>query len=391
MNRCPMRIVSAEIHALRIPFRSTFSHGLMTRDCSDSVIVKLTADSGEAGFGEGAPRPYVTGETVSTCIDHIRTVLLPVMERRDLGALAMEGDPMRLLQGIDTLLPETGNGPRINFNAARAAIELALIDLLLKQSGKSLGRLLPPLADLVTYSAVISSDSVDGAEKMAQKCREYGIRCVKVKVGRGDDYGRVAVVRETLGGSVSLRVDANGAFDAKGAIAMISSIHKFGIDAIEQPVPAGDAASLARVRRNSPIPVMADESLITEKDAAELIAKEACDLFNLRISKNGGILRTLRLAETARENGLGFQLGCQVGESAILSAAGRHLAAHLNDAKWVEGSYGTLLMKEDISDEPVQFGYSGKAPLLGGSGLGIRPREELLRKYSAQTITVEMR
>ncbi len=386
-----MRIVSAEIHALRIPFRSNFSHGLMTRDSSDSVIVKLTADSGEEGFGEGAPRPYVTGETVSTCIDHIRTVLLPRLRQRDLGEMDMDADLMQLLDGIDALLPATENSSPVIFNASRAAVEIALIDLLLKKKGRSLGSLIPPLSDSVTYSAVISSDSVDSVRKMALRCREYRIGEVKVKVGKGDDHGRVAVVRETLGGSASLRVDANGAFDVRGAVALISSLEKFRIESIEQPVPAGDIASLARVRRDSPIPVMADESLITEKDAAELIEKEACDLFNLRISKNGGILRTLRLAEVARKNGIGFQLGCQVGETAILSAVGRHLAARLSDAKWVEGSYGKLLLEEDIADESVQFGLAGKAPLLGGTGLGVSLREDLLRKYAEVTIGVEMR
>ncbi len=386
-----MRIVSAEIHALRIPFRSNFSHGLMTRDSSDSVIVKLTADSGEEGFGEGAPRPYVTGETVSTCIDHIRTVLLPRLRQRDLGEMDMDADLMQLLDGIDALLPATENSSPVIFNASRAAVEIALIDLLLKKKGRSLGSLIPPLSDSVTYSAVISSDSVDSVRKMALRCREYGIGEVKVKVGKGDDHGRVAVVRETLGGSASLRVDANGAFDVRGAVALISSLEKFRIESIEQPVPAGDIASLARVRRDSPIPVMADESLITEKDAAELIEKEACDLFNLRISKNGGILRTLRLAEVARGNGIGFQLGCQVGETAILSAVGRHLAARLSDAQWVEGSYGKLLLEEDIADESVQFGLAGKAPLLGGTGLGVSLREDLLRKYAEVTIGVEMR
>jgi muconate cycloisomerase len=385
-----MRIVLAEIHALRIPFSLPFSHGLMTRDCSDSVIVKLTAESGEAGFGEGAPRPYVTGETVSSSIDHIRMVLIPVIKRNDPGALVMGNDPISFLQGIDLLLPDAEDAPSVTFNAARAAVETALIDLLLKGTGKSLGDLIPPLSDSVTYTAVISSGSVDSARKAAQKCRENGIRDVKLKVGTGDDHDRVAVVREVLGGSASLRVDANGAFDVKGAVAFVSSIEKFGVDAIEQPVPAGDVASLALVRRDSSIPVMADESLITERDAAELIEKEACGLFNLRISKNGGIWRAMRIAGMARRNGIGFQIGCQVGETAILSAAGRHLAAHLNDAKWVEGSYGTLLLEEDISREPVQFGHGGRAPLLGGSGLGIRPREGLLRKYAARTITMEM-
>jgi len=297
---------------------------------------------------------------------------------------------MALLSEIDTLLPDAGNDSVIAFNASKAATELALVDLLLKQNRKSLGSLILPGTESVTYSAVITADSADTVRKIALKCREYGIKQVKIKVGTGDDRGRIAAVRDTLGESISLRVDANGAFDVKGALALISSIQPFNIDSIEQPVPRGDVNTLAQVKKNSPVPVMTDESLITDEDAAELIEREACDLFNLRISKNGGIFRTVRLARMAREAGIGFQLGCQVGETAILSATGRHVAAHLNDAKFVEGSYGALLLEEDIADESVQFGYAGKAPLLKGTGLGIRVREDLLQKYAGGIIKVEM-
>jgi L-alanine-DL-glutamate epimerase-like enolase superfamily enzyme len=385
-----MRIVSAHLYALRIPFKLPFSHNLMTRSYSDSIIVKLTADSGESGFGEGIPRPYVTGETVSSCLDHIRLVLLPLVEQHDLDEWSLLTDPMSLLSEISTLLPDTGNGSVIVFNAAKAAVEIALIDLLMKQNGKSLGGLILPATESVTYSAVITADSADNVRRIALRCGQYGIKQVKIKVGAGDDYGRIAAVRDTLGESISLRVDANGAFDVKGALALISSIQPFNVDSIEQPVPRGDVNALAQVKKNSPIPVMTDESLITEEDATELIEKEACDLFNLRISKNGGIFKTLRLAGMAREAGIGFQLGCQVGETAILSAAGRHMAAHLNDAKFVEGSYGELLLEEDIADESIQFGYAGKAPLLEGGGLGIRVREDLLQKYAEKTIKKEM-
>ncbi len=386
-----MRIVSAHLYALRIPFQIPFSHKLMTRSYSDSIIVKLTADSGESGFGEGVPRPYVTGETVSSCLDQIQRVLLPLTEKHDFSELSLNADAMTLLSEISTILPDMENASVIAFNASKAAVEIALIDLLLKQNGKSLGSLIPSVTESVTYSAVITADSTDNVKKIALKCGQYGIKQIKIKIGTGDDYARVAAVRDTMGKAISLRVDANGAFDVKGALALILSIQPLNIDSIEQPVPRGDVNALAQVKKNSPISVMTDESLVTEEDAVELIEKNACDIFNLRISKNGGIFKILKLAGMARDAGIGFQLGCQVGETAILSAAGRHLAAHLNDAMFVEGSYGALLLKEDIAEESIQFGYAGIAPLLKESGLGIRVREDLLQKYAEKTIKVEMR
>lgn len=385
-----MKIVSAHLYALRIPFKRAFSHTLMRRNYSDSIIVKLISDTGETGFGEGMPRPYVTGETVSSCIDHIHQVLLPAVRQHDFGDMSTHAGPMMELSEINSVFPNMRNRAVVAFNASTAAVEMALIDLLLKQNGKSLESLMPPGKDFVTYSAVISSDSADLARKAALKCGQHGIKQVKIKVGTGDDHARIAAVRDALGESISLRLDANGAFDVKGALALLSSIEKLNIDSIEQPVPRGDVNALAEVKRNSPVPVMADESLVTLEDAVELIEKEACNLFNLRISKNGGMFRTLQLAKVAREAGIGFQLGCQVGETAILSAAGRHVAAHLIDAKFIEGSYGELLLEEDIADESIQFGYSGKAPLFKGTGLGIRVREDLLGKYAEKTIKLEM-
>ena len=191
-----MKIVSAHLYALHLPFKMPFSHKLMTRSYSDSIIVKLTAESGESGFGEGIPRPYVTGETVSSCLDHMRTVLLPLLEQHDLSELSLN-EPMTLLSEIGTMLPDSGKDAVIAFNASKAAVEIALIDLLLKQHGRSLRSLIPPAMESVTYSAVIAADSADKVRKIALKCGQYGIKQVKIKVGTGDDYNRIADIPES--------------------------------------------------------------------------------------------------------------------------------------------------------------------------------------------------
>ena len=190
-----------------------------------------------------------------------------------------------------------------------------------------------------------------------------------------------------MGPSVSLRVDANCAFTPDDAVATLTALAPFNVACAEQPIPRGAPAALARVRSRSPIPIMADESLVTVADAEALIAARACDFFNLRVSKCGGVVRTLEIARMAVLAGLRLQLGCQVGESAILSAAGRHVAAHLDRVAFVEGSYGSMLLVEDVSEEPVTFGHGGKAPLLMGPGLGVDVREGALRAH-AETTTI---
>jgi L-alanine-DL-glutamate epimerase-like enolase superfamily enzyme len=377
-----MKIVSASIHSLNIPFVEAFRHSLSERDHSDSIVVKVTSDDGAVGFGEGVPRPYVTGETRDACAAHIRDHLLPAI----MGVELTDRAPQSLLQQLAACLPFFPTEDAVVWNAARCAVELALIDCVCRAQGLSVATLLlPPASKSVTYSGVISGGTMGGTEALAKRCNDAGFTHVKMKVACGADAKRVAAVREILGPSVSIRLDANAAFTPAGALRFLQSVAAYGIESMEQPIPRGELADLAALRRSSPIPIMADESVVTMRDAEALIGAGAVDLFNLRLSKCGGIYPTLAIAERARDAGIGIQLGCQVGETAILSAAGRHVAAHLPSVRFVEGSYGSLLLTEDIAVDEIVFGRRGKAPLLSAPGLGITVSEALLNRYAEES------
>jgi muconate cycloisomerase len=135
-----------------------------------------------------------------------------------------------------------------------------------------------------------------------------------------------------------------------------------------------------------PIPVVVDESLVTTADADDLIEQRAVDMFNIRVSKCGGLWRSLDIAQRAFRAGIAVQVGAQVGETAILSAAGRLLASSLHDTMFVEGSYGTLLLVEDVATEEVRFGRRGEGRVLGGPGLGLSVLEDRLRKHSDASV-----
>jgi muconate cycloisomerase len=216
--------------------------------------------------------------------------------------------------------------------------------------------------------------------------RMAGLRHEKLTVGFVDDPARVAAVREALGSDASLRLDANGGWTFERAAEVLTAVGPLGIAAVEQPLPRGPIEDLARLRGAVPVPLMADESLVTLADARSLIAAKAVDFFNVRVSKCGGLARSLAIAALAAGAGLSVQVGSQVGETAILAAAGRHLAAALPDLAFAEGSFGTLLLTEDVSVESVRFGHRGEAPVLTGPGLGVRVVEERLRRHAA-TIT----
>ena len=169
---------------------------------------------------------------------------------------------------------------------------------------------------------------------------------------------------------MDLRVDANEAWTAEDAVARIHALEAFDITSVEQPIPHEAVEALAAIRKQIHTPIMLDESLCGEVDAERAIRGGWCDLFNIRLSKCGGFIPSLRLAQLAVRNGLGYQLGCQVGETAILSAAGRQFASSVKGIRYLEGSYDRHLVRETLSHEDITFRRGGWAPMLIGSGTG---------------------
>lgn len=383
-----MKIIEAKIYVLKIPFNISFGHFLKTRSFSDSIIVELTTDAGQQGYGEGIARLYVTGETVKKSIAHISKVLLPTIINKKIQEIDTNHNSFNALSPINDYFPNKKTAGIIAWNASRAAVELALIDCILKNQRKSLNCILPAKSKIITYTGVLSSGNIKKTVELAKRFKQVGFKYIKMKVREGNDRKRIEVVRDIIGPAVSIRLDANGAFNVKQAIQFSKSVEKFNIDSIEQPIKRGDVISLATVKSHSSIPVMADESIVTSDDAKRLIEHNACDYFNLRISKCGGLYNTLTIADLAKQEGMKIQLGCHVGETAILSAVGRHVAAYLSDVKFVEGSYSTFLLAEDISQEKIAFGPGGEAPVLYGYGLGINVQEELLKKYAEKIVCV---
>jgi len=376
-----MKLVAATLYALHIPFIEAFQHSAKTRTFCDSIVIRVEDENGTVGYGEGVPRSYVTGETSDFMLKHLAQTLWPAVREQTLPSLQCQAD----LGDIDALIPQQETACALSDNASRAALELAIVDCTLRRQRMSLGQILPPCRQRVTYSGVITAGSLTTALQHAQQMKLIGLKQIKVKVGAADDVTRLYALRHVLGPEVSLRIDANGAWIFDQASLTLNAIAPLHIAAVEQPLARRPATDFARLKQFTSVPLMADESLVTLADAEALIAHQAVEYFNVRISKCGGLFRSLVIAKQAARAGIHVQLGSHVGETAILSAAGRHLAAALENVAFVEGSYGTLLLSEDLSVENIRFGHRGEAPLLTGPGLGVRVCEERLRKY-ARTI-----
>jgi muconate cycloisomerase len=248
-----------------------------------------------------------------------------------------------------------------------------------------------PVSNNVRYSAVIDSGSIKLRRKVLVR-RLYGFQQCKVKVGEaGDnDAARLRTIRRWIGPDMDLRIDANEAWRPSELRNKVEPLAEFGISCLEQPVPHAQVSQLAELRSQIGIPVMLDESLTSSIDAAAAIAGKTCDLFNIRLSKCGGFLASLRLAAQAHSAELGYQLGCHPGESGILSAAGRHWACSVGGIRYLEGSYDRHQFRRLLTNEDVTFGYGGRAPALSRPGLGVTINEAVLKELlvSEQSFSV---
>ncbi len=370
-----MRVVELTAWHVRIPLKKPIRHASHTRTESDNVVVRCTLADGTAGFGEGVPREYVTGETIDSALQLLKQSDLAAQldECRDFPAAVALAERLRLA-------PIAGDDRECQGNGARCAVELALLDAFGKHFQQPVSAVTPLLApelhepkEWVRYSGAITSADGFKAKMAAYKMRVYGFGDLKIKVGieGQDDPRRLLSIRRRVGTRMGLRVDANEAWTPHDVVQRIVELKPFRIGSFEQPVPHADAACLATVRSETGAPIMLDESLCSRVDAERAVAAKTCDYFNLRLSKCGGFIPTLRLAQLARRHGLGCQLGCQVGETALLSAAGRHFAGSVAGLRWLEGSYDRHLVKEALATEDITFGWGGWARTLPGPGLGV--------------------
>jgi L-Ala-D/L-Glu epimerase / N-acetyl-D-glutamate racemase len=367
-----LNVIDAEIALIAIPFRFGFRHALAERDVGDGVLVTIRDEAGRAGHGECTPREYVSGETSRTAFESLSRRVSRWMSRS-----------FESFEELTEALEHSAEGlPRAE-HAALCALELAWLDLGGQVFGHSAGEPLGPVqSERVAYSGVVSASGKADAAKKCAVMRELGVTCIKVKVGTDGKADRevIATVREVLGDSASLRVDANGAWDAETALARLRELEPFRLQGCEQPCAGDDLDGMAWLTARSPVPVIADESLVSLEDAQQLIDRRGCHVFNVRISKCGGLLGAGRVRDLGREAGIDTMLGAHVGETAILAAAGRQFAARTPGLRFAEGSYGKLLLEADVSDE-MDLEPGGMGKVLGGNGLGLGVDLERIAPY----------
>ncbi len=331
-----MKIVDIKAYAIRIPLVEEFRIALGSSIYHEGVILEITTDEGIVGYGEGVPSRRITGETVETVMALISRLRKVIIGR----------DPLAYSEILDDLDKFMLGNP-----AAKAAIDIALHDVVAKSYGVSLRRLMGcGSKNSFRTSVTIGIMDTNRAVNKAVKYIEKGVEILKIKIGTDPhaDIERVRAIRRAVGSDIELRLDANQGYTVKQAIRVLRMLEPIEIEFCEQPVHWRNLDGMREVRRKTEIPIMADESVHSIYDVIEIIKREAADMVNIKLMKSGGIRNAVKIANLCEAAGIQCQIGC-MSETQIAISAGLNLALSLDIMIWTAIYYWRIILRAEYA------------------------------------------
>ena len=363
-----MKIKTVEPIAVRIPLKKpVFMAGVEIRH-ADNVIVRVEADNGVVGWGEAASAPTMTGETVESMMAAVH-YLAPAIEGRGGEDIAGAIAAMRARMYAN--------------HAAKAAIEIALHDLLGRATNRPVYALLGGMQrNRMAVLGVIGTGELASDLREAENRRSQGYTAFKIKVGVDKpliDAERTRRICAQIGPGCLISSDANQGWSTDEAVQYVRAVAGAGLDFFEQPVAADDIAGMATVAKASDIAIGADESIHGLDDLRrhhEMRAAKGASLKTIKLSGMCGVMEAGRLCD---QLGLNVNVAAKTGESSIACAAALHIAAALPQIAW-----GLTLsnegLAEDITARPIRI-ERGHVEILHAPGLGIEVDEDRVRRY----------
>ena len=351
-------IARIDLFPLRIKLKKPFVISLGPVYYAENVVVRIETLGGLTGFGECCPFRTINGESMETA-QVVGRYLREVLVDRD--PLDVESCVGRMDQAIH------GN------NSIKSAFDIALHDIAAQAAGLPLFALLGGKMnrELVTDYTVSFGDP-DAMVEEAIRIMNEGYPAIKIKVGGtlADDLCRIREIRKAINPDIPLRLDANQGWSVNTAIGVLSELDGMNIEFCEEPIPRWDFMNLATVRKECPIPIMADESCCDHHDLERLIGLGACDYVNIKLGKSGGLHKALKMIKLAEHAQMKVQIGGFV-ESRIGFTASAHLALSSDCVKWCD--FDTpLMLEEDPVIGGIRYGGGGSVEVPERIGLGAR-------------------
>jgi L-Ala-D/L-Glu epimerase len=385
-------LTKLDLFAVDLPFKVAFRHAAAARTTSESLFLRAHLDNGVQGWGEALPRAYVSGESRERAFALLRDTVLPALVGRSFGSLP---EAVSFLEKCDGKAPPEWVRPEVPQTSAWCSVDLALLDAFGRAARPAVCDQAPTAASLgrYRYSGVVSAGRGWPYALSLLRNRAFGFRHVKLKLEHDGAVRAARTARRLLGRRVDLRVDANMAWDVEQALEVIDRLQAVGIRSFEQPVASTDLAGLARLVAEAPAGIMVDEGLTDRDSLQRFIAHRACTAANVRISKCGGLIGAYARCREALDAGLVLQVGCQVGESSLLSAAHLTLLSALAPltpgVRFAEGCFGRHLLREDPAAPLIQFRYGGRPPPRPpGAGLGVQIDLAALQRHMVDQASV---
>lgn len=336
-----MHIIDIKVGLLNIPLRRPFKTALRQVDMIEDVIVQVVTDTGNIGYGEAAPTGVITGDTKLGIIGAIEEQIKKQLIGLDISNIE------EIMNRLDKCI--------VRNTSAKAAVDIAVYDLYGQLYNSPVYKLLGGYRKEISTDITISVNEPSQMALDSIEAVKIGFKTLKIKVGNDSkkDIERMLAVRKAVGNTISLRLDANQGWTPKEAVRTIRKMEDadIGIELIEQPVRADDIEGLKFVADNTLLPVMADESVFSPKDALKIMQIRAADYVNIKLLKCGGIHNALKIISFAEVYGVECMLGCML-EGKISVNAAVHLAA----AK-------SIITKIDL-DGPI---LCSEDPIIGGS------------------------
>jgi L-alanine-DL-glutamate epimerase-like enolase superfamily enzyme len=364
------RIKSIEPIAVSLPMKKPVIMAGETVARADNVLVRVESADGTVGWGEAAAAPTMTGETtasLSAAVSYLAPILLQrAADDFETTAAAMDA----------ALYGNTG---------AKAAIEIALLDLVGRATGRPLYALLGERRrNRIALLAVIGSTDQVADLREAQQRWAAGYRAFKIKVGLSApeaDAARTQAVWRKLkanGAQCLVSADANQGYTVEEALRYTAAFGDCALDFLEQPVHGKDLRGMARIAAATAIPIGADEGIHSTADIERHRALEAVAGVSLKAIKLGGLRAMVDACRLCDRLGLKVNISCKTGESSVASAAALHVAATLPALDWglTLTSHG---LAEDVAVEPLPV-EGGHVVVPERPGLGIDVDESRVRR-----------
>lgn len=359
-----MKITEVALGRVSVPLRVPFKTALRTVESVEDIIVEIRTDTGAVGYGEAPPTGVITGDTTGGIVGAIRDHIAKTIVGRDVD------DFEDVIQAVQKCVMKN--------TSAKAAVDMALWDLYGQLYAIPVYKLMGGARKQIVTDITISVNAPEEMARDAMDAVGRGYDTLKVKVGANPalDVARLAAVRAAIGDKTRLRIDANQAWKPKEAVRLLNQMQERGLDIefVEQPVAAHDFEGLKYVTQRSYVPVLADESVFSPRDAMTIMRMGAADLVNIKLMKCGGLYNALQIAAAAEVYGVECMIGCMLEAKVSVNAA-----VHLACAK-------KIITKVDLdgpvlcSRDPVQGGATFEGQLItvsDGPGLGIKGIEGL--------------